>query len=269
MRETRGEVGLSGVLGATLPLGGTSRAEARLWLLDAGPTPGGYWDLHRRGYSFLSEAGIEVEERGGEEARVERGAEVGISGVRVATGLELGLLGRWTDLRGVSLALPSFVLEGGLPSHEGTLAFDPGARGEVGVVRAEMAWSPDRRLEIRGHYRWAGTLSGDDAFRSSRAAIPRHRWVQRVTWRPLPDLWMALRADARSDARWEAYRAMGRELVPGGTRLGPSAGKDLWAGRARVQGRLGDLLDEEIALHPLGAAPGLTLAVEGAVRIGR
>lgn len=226
----------------------------------------GPWALYSRGYAFLREAGVDVEESGVAGARLVSGGEVDVA-------LSAGA-GRWTvrpffravRLGGVDVARASFVLEERRPVHRGPLLLSRGSGGEVAALGVEGAVSAGA-WRLQGRYRWLSAVSGDPAFLDSRAALPEHRWLQSVAWTVREDLWLALRAEVRSDALWSAFEPMGAERIPGGVLLDLTGEKTFWDGRVRLRARLADLLDQHRALHPLGAAPGFTAGLEGEVRL--
>ena len=268
VREAHGDIGLAAALHGRLPLGEGARADVSLW---HSRTPGaegeGYWALHRRGYDFLASAGVVVEQEGEARRRQEEGVELRVR-VTPREGLEISPLLRATRFGGVGVAEPSFVLEDRLPEHEGPVVYSRSTGGDVLAAGVEALWSPVAELRFEGRYRLLEVVSGDGPFRTAWEALPRHRWVQRASWSPRRDLWLAARVEARSATRWAAYRAMGSDRMAPGFRADVAVEKEIWDGRMRLGGRVGDLLDQERPLHPLGAAPGLAVAVEGAVRLG-
>ena len=269
LRRARGELGIAGSLGGTLALGGGAHAGATLWVSDAGRTrAAGFWELHELGYGFLAEAGVEVEERGVEDARIESGVELELRRLPVGRDVLVGFRGRLNRSRGLGIALPAFGLEGSLPFHEGPVAFTRSAGGTVVVLGTELNWRPRAALELRSDYRWLRVTEGDADFLSSRRVLPAHRAVQSLLWIPRGDLSLSLRAEARSATRWDAYAPAGRERLAGGVTVDLGLAKELWGGRATVDGRIGDLLDQGVALHPLGTAPGLSVAVRGSLKVG-
>jgi hypothetical protein len=162
----------------------------------------------------------------------------------------------------------SFVQDGRLPAHEGPIQLSSSASGSQLMAGAELKWNATDRVRLQGYYRWLDVLTGDDHFTAAWASTPAHRFVHRVTWSPRPDLRLGWRIEGRSATTWSAYGRMGRARLPGSVISDLSVEKSLWDGRANLCARLSDVTDQERPLHPLGAAPGLSLAICGSVRVG-
>jgi hypothetical protein len=143
---------------------------------------------------------------------------------------------------------------------------DPGNVVSAGM---EAQWKPRASLSLETRYRWVGAFSRDVQLLQAWRAHPSHRVTHRVLWTPRADLRVGLAAEASSASRWAGYEGLGVDHLPGEVLLDGWIEKSLWEGRLRVHGRLSDLLDREIALHPLGAAPGLSLTLGGTMQVGR
>jgi hypothetical protein len=249
------------------PLGAHARLGA--WL-SRSPSDdvGEFWALYDAGYSFLDSLGITVREIGG---GVERGEEGIALEVRWSArgSLEVVPFLRITRARGVTVAQPTFVLEGPLPAHDGPVALTRSAAGSALTSGVQLRLTPHRNVHLEARYRWVDALSGDSFYRAAWGQAPTHRYWQKVAWTLRSDLRLAWGLDARSGTHWPAYMRTGRGRLSGSLVHDVSLEKALLAGRLRVYGRVADLTDSARPLHPLGAAPGLTFTLSGAMRVGR
>jgi hypothetical protein len=226
----------------------------------------GYWGLHRRGYGFLSSIGVEVQEVTVPRASVDEGVHLELAWE--AGPLRLTPFARVTRSRGLTLSRSSFVLEEVRPEHDAPVLLSGSASGSLLMAGAELRWTPFEQLRIEARYRWLELTSGDDFYRSAWSSTPEHRYQQRVTWSPRRDLRLAWGIEGRSATDWPAFMRMGSGRLPGYVVSDLFAEKSLWEGRAHLCARISDVTDRERPLHPLGAAPGLSFAICGSLRLG-
>jgi hypothetical protein len=247
--------------------GETGPASFTAWRTSSSPAEqGGYWGLHRRGYGFLSSLGIEVEEVAGPRDRVEEGAHLELAWN--AGPVRLTPFARVSRSRGLMLSQSSLVLEEIRPEHDGPVRLTGAALGSHWMAGTELRWTPLEQLRIEARYRWLRVTSGDAFYRSAWASTPEHRYLQRVVWSPRGDLRLGWGIEGRSATTWSAFARMGRAQLPGHVVSELFAEKSLWEGRAHLCARISDVTDRERPLHPMGAAPGLSFAICGALRVG-
>ena len=187
-----------------------------------------------------------------------------------AGGAWVELRGRLDRTRGWWLPRVDAVERDRIPFPAGPVVLATAASGDLGWLAATYGWVRGP-LSGSGSHTVRGVLSGDDALERAHAALPRHRSVHRVRWRPLPDVALGARLEARSGARWADFATAGPLFdgtLAGGAWLDLSAEKALLAGRGAVEVRVLDVLDREMRLHPLAGTPGLTLEVLGRLRLG-
>ena len=180
------------------------------------------------------------------------------------------LRGRLDRAEGWWLPRLDVVTEEGVPGAAGPLELDTEAGGVLGWLGVRYGWSYGT-LEGWGDHAVRGVLDGDAALERAHASLPRHRSVHRLRWRPVDDLAVTARLEARSASRHEGFRDAGPLFpadLPGGAWLDLGATKGLLGGRASLEMVVRDVLDRELATHPLAGTPGLTLEVLGRVRLG-
>lgn len=271
LRRARARTESSLGLHAGLPLGDRTVARASGWhVRDPARPLSDPWTLHGHGYAFLGGAGVEVELAGPETPSRETGAllEVETSGLgRGSLDLSAGV--RASRHQGMVLAEASFELDGHIPRPAGPVSLFRDARAAVVVGSLAATLRPGRGLSASLRYRWSAVTGADVHARAAWMTVPRHRVRQDVIWSPRADLRIGATADVSSATEWPGYEALGRAAIPAAVTLGASLDKSLWEERVRLQVSLRNLLGHHTPLHPLGAAPGLSLAIGASARLGR
>lgn len=131
----------------------------------------------------------------------------------------------------------------------------------------DASWHPHENADIDLRYRWVRTLGGDTLISQAWAAFPSHRATQTLRWSPRTDLRIGASSEISGGSRWVGYERLGVDRLPGIVQVDVWAEKTFWSRRFSVQGRLLNLLNRQNALHPLGAAPGLSASLSAAMRL--
>jgi hypothetical protein len=113
-------------------------------------------------------------------------------------------------------------------------------------------------------------LGGNGPYERAHVALPRHRLLHHLEWRPRGDLDLAASAELTGATRWEGYAtdAAPAGRLDGRATLQIAIRKRAWDDRLEAGLTVLDLADQRVPRHPLGAAPGLTMIVSGALRLG-
>ncbi|MBW3535646.1 MAG: hypothetical protein KY453_10610 [Gemmatimonadetes bacterium] len=158
----------------------------------------------------------------------------------------------------------------GIPFLAGPLGVATDAEGLLGWLDVRYGWSRGP-LDGWGSHAVRGVLDGDRVLEEAHETLPRHRSVHHARWLVREDLALTARLEARSGTRHEAFRDAGSlfpAVLSGGAWLDVGARKALLDGRGELELVVRDVLDRELATHPLAGTPGLTLEVLGRVRLG-
>jgi hypothetical protein len=269
LRTSDGHAGVLAAGSARFPLPGGGVLHADAWHVRALPSElEGFWGLHARGYRFLEVAEVDVL-AGPFPPRRETGAQLRAAEVPLGSSLRITAFFRAGSTEGVIVERPSFRMGPRRPEHSAPLLVRATGRGTAVAGGAEARWRPARRFAADARYRWLRPVAGDPLLRQAWLTLPAHRLTTGGVWLPRPDLRIGVRVEAWSATRWPGYEGVGAGRLPGGVRLDVSAEKELWEERVHVHARLEDLLDRRVPLHPLGAAPGLSVMVGGSARLGR
>ncbi len=238
------------------------------WIERLPAEDGRVWLWQERGYGFLSDAGIGVTQDG--QLQTARGLVGDLRwGVPIAADLRLRLgayaravsrlaLDRQTfdvDSAGLALASPARLL------------IDQD--GELGGAELFAEWRRPS-LQVRTFYRFQDALGGSEAFREVWRTAPRHRLRISALYTPWPslDLWVVIRY--RSSTHWAGYRQAANQS---GGRYGGELDDALildlaiqkWLWKRRLRGHMlfQNVLNDAAPDHPIGAAYGLSFAVQG------
>jgi hypothetical protein len=138
-----------------------------------------------------------------------------------------------------------------------------------GAAGLTVRFSP--RLMAAVNYRYLGTVSGDDLFRQSWAAVPDHRVCGRVTYEPADGFSIWARIWYYSSAYWKAYEELeGTRCVIEGvetpyspqvdafTSVDVTLRKLFWSRKLAADLAVRNLFDDRISYHPIGASFGLS-----------
>jgi hypothetical protein len=143
---------------------------------------------------------------------------------------------------------------------------DSNAVGYFGGFGLSVKWR-DRDAGAKGSYSLQKGLKSTPGIERSWALVPNHRFRQEFWLRLGDELTAQLSAEVRSAVSIPNLVAEDNEAQP--ISQGSAFVTDLtvlkwfWEGRARGSVRLRDLMNDRTAAHPLGAAPGLTLLIQG------
>jgi hypothetical protein len=192
-------------------------------------------------------------------AALERTLAVGSVGLSAQVESLAGVLLEQPAIRARAVPVPAAAAPLVVRSGEGTAA--------TVVARFGWRWSA---LSGEGSWRVHGLIEGTEAMERAHRALPRHRLLQHVRWRPRADLDLLASAEIASATRWEGYEtdASTEGRLAGRAALQLAILKRVWDDRMEAGVTILDVTDRSVPLHPLGAAPGLTLIVSGTVRLG-
>jgi hypothetical protein len=155
-----------------------------------------------------------------------------------------------------------------VPETTAPVLVDSG-RGTSALLRAGLTW---RGGPLSGEGSWSvrSLLGGNEPYERAHGALPRHRLLHHLLWRPRGDLDLAASAELTSATRWEGYAtdAAPAGRLDGRATLQIAIRKRAWDDRLEAGVTLLDLADQGVPRHPLGAAPGLTMIVSGTLRLG-
>jgi hypothetical protein len=266
LRRTDGSWGSRWKLWGDASLGSSASLHWSAWRVHAAPTElDGFWELHGRGYGFLATADVETRV-GPSRSRVESGARVALTG-SISGALTLTPFLRATRLEGVTIERYTFAPGERRPTHAGVVQVSRADAGSLLASGIEARWHARENLDVDLRYRWMRTLGGDTLISQAWAAFPSHRATQTLRWSPRADLRIGASGEISSGSRWVGYERLGVDRLPGIVQVDVWAEKTFWSRRFSVQGRLLNLLNRQNALHPLGAAPGLSAALSAAMRL--
>jgi hypothetical protein len=268
LRRSRGATAGAWGFRGEAPLAGVT-ARWTVWDVRAsGRGLDGFWALHEGGYRFLESAGVQVDVLSPVGPRRESGAQLELVGIPLGSSMEITPFARTTWLGGLALARGAYVVKDRRPRPKGPLTLDGSASSGVVAAGVEGRWEPSSALRAEIRYRWMSAMTGKASIRDAWRSLPTHRVNQVLIWAPRSDLTLAFNAEGSSATRWVEFEGMGADRIPPSFVASLWMEKSLWEGRLSLYGHLRNLLDQHRPLHPLGAAPGLSLAAGGSARFG-
>ena len=250
------------------PVGDDGYLRWDLWHVRAPPgETDGLWSLHAMGYRFLEQAEVEVRVGPSYGHRLS-GGQIRVLELPVGSSLEIAPFFRVSRSDGARIERQTFRREGPRPGQAAPVALTSAGRTTLLMAGAEVHWWPHPRLGVDVRYRWVDAVAGDELAREAWRSHPTHRVTQSAFWSARADLQIGVATEGSSASFWSGFDGLGVGRLPGGVRLDAWLEKTLWDGRVTLRGMLRNLLDREIAYHPLGAAPGLSIALGARTRVG-
>lgn len=231
---------------------------------------GSLWYWAGRGYSWPDRAGIVYttpEQIGGGSAGT---ADITWA-CRLADGLAVDVTASYREFSDICVENRSFDYNPDSCTVSSATELETGIGGRLAGAAAGLtaAISPD--LDAALHYRYMGTLSGDDPFKQLWEAVPDHRAYAEASYRPANGFSVRARIWYYSSAYWKAYEALENTtcvldgVAPAySPRIDSFASVDVtlrklfWARRLAADLAVRNLLDDRIRYHPVGAVFGLT-----------
>jgi hypothetical protein len=227
------------------------------------------WLWHRRGYGFLPDNGVEVTLTSGPRPSQTAAADLRWQ-AQPARRLQLQLGAYIRSHWRLLLEAQPYSFD--LTSHAfaGPVTVVADQNGDIAGGELAAAWHVTGSLGVRGHYRYQEPVGGSELSKAIWRTVPRH--LARVTaqYDPWPSVGIHGTARYRSSSVWQDYAAadsqtdgLYRSRVDDALTIDLALQKWLWDQRMRLQLVFRNLLDDAVPHHPIGAAYGLSFAVQG------
>jgi len=229
------------------------------------------WLWHRRGYKFLSDNGVEVTLTGSPRPTETLAADIRWQ-MEPARRLQLRLGAYLRSHWRLQLEEQPYSFDIESHAFAGPVTVVNEQSGEIAGAELAAAWNVAQSLGVRGYYRYQEPVAGSALFKSLWRTVPRHLLRATVQYDPWPSVGIRGTARYRSSTFWQDYTAADGQTdglyssrVDDAFALDLALQKWLWDRRMRLQLVFRNLLDDPVPYHPIGAAYGLSFAVQGEV----
>jgi hypothetical protein len=158
----------------------------------------------------------------------------------------------------------------------------PGNNGQLAGGSLDFVYRMSPRLDTRLHYRYLGTLEGDELFEEAWAAVPDHKVAGQVTYEPVDRFIIWAMLTHYSSAYWKAYDAVDGSQCSGNgvtstysarvnafTTVDVKLRKLLWGPRMTADLIVRNLFDQEVRYHPMGASFALSFFFQLTLKLHR
>ncbi|MGD8698977.1 MAG: hypothetical protein PVJ43_06785, partial [Gemmatimonadales bacterium] len=229
------------------------------------------WLWHRRGYGFLPDNGVDVTLTGSPSAAQTLAADLRWR-AEPAPQLQLQLGGYLRSQRRLLLEMQPYSFNGTSHAFAGPVTVVSQQSGRLAGGELAAAWDASLNLGVRGYYRYQEPISGSETFKATWRTVPRHLLRVTAQYDPWPSVGIRGTARYRSSSVWQDFDAAAGQTdglyssrVDDALTLDLALQKWLWDRRARLQLVFCNLLNDAVPHHPIGAAYGLSFAVQGEV----
>lgn len=270
LTSSEGEVALKAALAHQTRLASAHRIEAVFSYLERLPEEDGrIWYWHRRGYGFLPDNGVDVVVKGGLRKTRTIGADLNWV-ARLGRGVDLRLGGYVRWLSRLALEEQLFAFDSTSGAFSGPVLLESNQDGELGGAQVGLDWRASQLFGLSSYYRFQDILGGRRLFEATWRTVPRHKLRVTATFTPWSSVGIWAMLLYRSSSEWSDYEAAASQTsglynsrVAEAWSVELALQKWFWGRRARLHLLFRNIANDAVPLHPIGAAYGLTFAVQG------